>query len=916
MANVIKGQVIPVKLRPDQYCSKIKDMGRGMKAKVTRLKDMVEYIKIEKDRKYDMRQEKIYLKQVMFEPLNNVMLENTLSGHKGVIQSHSFISGDANNNERNDFIHPSREKELESCQVAKLKEDTEESRPEEGEISEEEQIDDVNIENADYCCSTKGRIIRVKIRPDEYCSKIREIQRKGKKAQVMRVEDTIEYIKTVKDKNHNSKLINLELGSTLSPPYQIHPELSSITSGFNIMAGTEGNECMEPSREQEVENGEVEVQDDVIHKCSEENENYAAEQNNLGDSSVFIQLSEEQETGGCQVHENITENNYNSHEGSEERKQIEDKCGENVDYSFGLKVHIIPVKIRPDEYCGKIREMARKGRTAPVIRIEEAIKYIKIGQVKSFDPQETTESSKIVISQDKEILASEESSTVTLPNELNGWAVRDVFLPQTEKGDLEVSEIDVEEDMTFDNNREFETTSSVSLNKRLIDNFRGGSEAHICIHCNLTFATRNLLERHLKKHSEYRPFKCPICERGFKTQRSVQNHVNTHTASKPYKCEFCEASFSSSGQQIRHIRYIHTYEKPHKCKICDYSSVESSKLKRHMRNHTGERPYPCPNCTYASPDTFSLKRHLRTHSGEKPYICDVCGDKFSQSNSLKVHKTIHSDDRPAYECELCQATLTTKAGLRHHVQEFHYSKQHTLCKKCGKSFPDKYTLRVHEKIHKGEKCFKCGRCSFSSDSQAQLRSHMVIHCDEKLFQCDKCDQSFRWKHALKRHQNLQHNPFYVLSSLKKKSYQCPECDECFIRKGSLHKHVALHDLQNTASVEKIETQTIIQDTNDQRPEVVDSNTLEEHNPDKEASYEETIHHVLLDVLPLPDDGDHGGVQIAAWSADNEQEMVPSSQDIVQIMKSADLQQQEEVVRIRKELDRANCFGFCEDEDSD
>lgn len=117
---------------------------------------------------------------------------------------------------------------------------------------------------------------------------------------------------------------------------------------------------------------------------------------------------------------------------------------------------------------------------------------------------------------------------------------------------------------------------------------------HMCSYCNYTSPKRYLLSRHMKSHSEERPYKCSVCERGFKTLASLQNHVNTHTGTKPHMCKYCDSCFTTSGELVRHVRYRHTHEKPHKCQECDYASVELSKLKRHIRCHTGERPYQVP----------------------------------------------------------------------------------------------------------------------------------------------------------------------------------------------------------------------------------------------------------------------------------------------------------------------------------
>ena len=283
----------------------------------------------------------------------------------------------------------------------------------------------------------------------------------------------------------------------------------------------------------------------------------------------------------------------------------------------------------------------------------------------------------------------------------------------------------------------------------------------MCNYCNYTSPKRYLLTRHMKTHSEERPHKCNICDRCFKTIASLQNHINTHTGVRPHKCKECDSAFTTSGELVRHVRYRHTFEKPHKCPECDYSSVELSKLKRHVRSHTGERPYQCPHCSYASPDTYKLKRHLRIHTGEKPYECDICHARFTQSNSLKAHKLIHSGNKPVFQCELCPTTCGRKTDLKIHVQKLHTSELPLQCKKCGKSFPDRYTYKIHVKTHEGEKCFKCELCPYAALSQRHLESHILTHTGEKPFQCNECEQSFRQKQLLRRHKNLYHTPDYT-----------------------------------------------------------------------------------------------------------------------------------------------------------
>ncbi|CDW54443.1 zf-C2H2 and zf-C2H2 4 and zf-H2C2 2 domain contai ning protein [Trichuris trichiura] len=322
-----------------------------------------------------------------------------------------------------------------------------------------------------------------------------------------------------------------------------------------------------------------------------------------------------------------------------------------------------------------------------------------------------------------------------------------------------------------------------------------------CEFCDYSNQKRYLLARHMKSHSEDRPFKCSMCERSFKTNSSLQNHINTHKGFRPHQCKRCELAFTTSGELIRHIRYRHTLEKPHKCTECTYASVELSKLKRHMRSHTGERPYQCIHCPYASPDTYKLKRHMRVHTGEKPYQCEICQQRFTQSNSLKAHKIIHSGARPVFHCKYCPSSCGRKTDLRIHIQKLHTSVAHPLlCKKCNKTFPDRYSFKVHQKQHDGERCFPCGQCQYSASSQRHLDAHMSTHYDARPFKCTECDRSFRQLQMLKRHLNTKHNPNYVKPPKPPLRYVCERCDKGFTFWGNLKRHRETHMLRSNGAV--------------------------------------------------------------------------------------------------------------------
>ncbi|XP_022901412.2 transcriptional repressor CTCFL [Onthophagus taurus] len=512
--------------------------------------------------------------------------------------------------------------------------------------------------------------------------------------------------------------------------------------------------------------------------------------------------------------------------------------------------------------------------------------------------------------------------------------------------DKEGEQTDGEQDMAvydFDDNEEGNVVDSEAeddkskIVKIPLRRSQVVSQPYMCNYCNYTSPKRYLLSRHMKSHSEERPHKCSVCERGFKTVASLQNHVNTHTGTKPHQCKYCDAAFTTSGELVRHVRYRHTHEKPHKCNECDYASVELSKLKRHIRCHTGERPYQCPHCTYASPDTFKLKRHLRIHTGERPYECDICQARFTQSNSLKAHKLIHNvGDKPVFQCELCPTTCGRKTDLRIHVQKLHTSDKPLKCKRCGKSFPDRYSYKLHNKTHEGEKCFKCDLCPYASISARHLESHMLIHTDQKPFQCEQCDQSFRQKQLLKRHMNLYHNPLYVPPTPKEKTHECPECHRPFRHKGNLIRHMAVHDpdssIQEKQLALKLGRQKKIQMIDGQQVEVMGSglgsDDEEEESDMMAVEGSDGQQYVVLEVIQLADgeeqamvvegQSDMLGEGILQDHDLHDEDVIKALQSARRVTTKVEQEDEDEEEEDEKKMDHdmETCFGFDEEEEED
>ena len=53
------------------------------------------------------------------------------------------------------------------------------------------------------------------------------------------------------------------------------------------------------------------------------------------------------------------------------------------------------------------------------------------------------------------------------------------------------------------------------------------------------------------------------------------------------------------------------------------------------------------------------------------------------------------------------------------------------CKYCEKKFSQQQSVKLHERIHTGEKPYSCNNCNYRAISRGNITKHELIHAKEK-----------------------------------------------------------------------------------------------------------------------------------------------------------------------------------------
>ncbi|CAK1587975.1 unnamed protein product [Parnassius mnemosyne] len=166
--------------------------------------------------------------------------------------------------------------------------------------------------------------------------------------------------------------------------------------------------------------------------------------------------------------------------------------------------------------------------------------------------------------------------------------------------------------------------------------------------------------------------------------------------------------------------------------------------------------------------------------------CEYCHKILTSRLSLRNHYKIHTGFDVV--CEHCGKKFITRRLLLMHCRAKHGYEKTDKCSYCDYKASNAEQVKIHERLHTGEKPYVCKECGAGFHRKSSYLQHIAIHLPEKTVQCTQCPARFKSATLMRIHASRHRAARY--------SFKCRVCDGSFARRRNVARHLQrVHALQ-------------------------------------------------------------------------------------------------------------------------
>lgn len=196
---------------------------------------------------------------------------------------------------------------------------------------------------------------------------------------------------------------------------------------------------------------------------------------------------------------------------------------------------------------------------------------------------------------------------------------------------------------------------------------------------------------------------------------------------------------------------------------------------------------------------FKTDNENKAKSKKARVQCEVCKKSVLGKFNLKVHMRLHTGEKP-YCCKMCNKRFTQISGLKDHMGT--HGTSNYKCKDCGKCYSKKSTFKFHLLKHTDMLPHICERCGKGFSYNYRLNRHKEKCYRDKPteFVCEECGLVFEERKKLRTHLR-KHNYASKKKSVKlneplEPSIFCDLCGKMFTTKSHFSLHMRVHSGSN------------------------------------------------------------------------------------------------------------------------